>query len=79
MSQAQLIEWASNHPGRLAGRGLQSMADAVGRDGEVGMWTKYDTPASAKSYYQRVIKPQLQTCRPQYSPKSGDVSCCLRL
>lgn len=55
-SQARLIQWAHSHPGRLAAAGLQKMENRVGRDGEAGAWDPHSTPASAKSYYLRVLK-----------------------
>ena len=42
------------HPGRLAAAQLQSTQDKVG-EGEAA-WDVTDTPASAKSYYLRVLK-----------------------
>ena len=36
------------------------MEDRVGRDGEAEAWGKEDTPASAKSYYLRVLKPAME-------------------
>ena len=33
------------------------MEDRVGRDGEAKAWDRMSTPASAKSYYLRVLKP----------------------
>lgn len=35
------------------------MEDRTGRDGEAGSWGRYQTPAAAKAYYLRVIKPAL--------------------
>ena len=43
--------------GVLAAQTLKRMEDSVGRDGEATHWGKSDTPASAKSYYLRVLRP----------------------
>ena len=48
---------AAKHPGRLAAQLLQLMENSVGRDGEAGSWDKNDAPASAKSYFIRVLRP----------------------
>ena len=53
-NQTRLVDWARTHPGRLAAAQLQSMQDKVG-EGEAA-WDVTDTPASAKSYYLRVLK-----------------------
>lgn len=62
-SQARLMAWAASHPGRLAAAGLQKMEDRVGRDGEAAAWSRDATPASAKSYYLRVLKLEPGTSR----------------
>ena len=51
----RLIAWSEEYPGRLAARLLQRMEDRVGRDGEAAMWDKEAAPASARSYYLRVL------------------------
>ena len=53
-NQTRLVDWAKAHPRRLAAAQLQSMQDKVG-EGEAA-WDVTDTPASAKSYYLRVLK-----------------------
>ena len=55
-SQARLIDWAARYPGRLAATALQKMENRVGRDGEAAAWEAMATPASAKSYFLRVLK-----------------------
>ena len=52
--QTRLVDWAKARPGRLAAAQLQSTQDKVG-EGEAA-WDVTDTPASAKSYYLRVLK-----------------------
>jgi len=54
-TQARLIKWSRDHPGRLASASLQRMQDRVGHEGEAAEWRSRDTPASAKSYYLRVL------------------------
>ena len=49
------MAWSEEYPGRLAARLLQRMEDRVGRDGEAAMWDKEAAPASARSYYLRVL------------------------
>lgn len=56
-TQSKLISWAGKHPGRLMAEALQRMEDRVGRDGEAGSWDPMSMPASAKSYYLRVLRP----------------------
>ena len=51
----RLMAWSEEYPGRLAARLLQRMEDRVGRDGEAAMWDKEAAPASARSYYLRVL------------------------
>ena len=53
-SEPRLVDWAKAHPGRLAAAQLQSMRDSVGEG--AAAWDVTDTPASAKSYYLRVLK-----------------------
>ena len=55
-TQARLEAWAQQHPGRLAAGLLQQMEDRVGRDGEAGAWAADAMPASAKSYFYRVLR-----------------------
>ena len=54
------MSWATRYPGRLAARTLQQMGDCVGRDGEAKSWDKDSVPASAKSYFIRVLKPNTE-------------------
>ena len=56
-SQARVMAWARKHPGQLAARSLQTMSDRVCREGEAASWGRYDTPAVAKGYYLRVLRP----------------------
>ena len=58
-SQIKLQTWVKKHPGRAAARVLQHMEDLVGRDGEQKDWGPDEAPASAKSYYLRVLQPRL--------------------
>ena len=53
-NQTRLVDWAKAHPGRLAAAQLQGMQDKVGE--REAAWDVTDTPASAKSYYLRVLK-----------------------
>ena len=53
-NQTRLVDWARAYPGRLAAAQLQSMQDKV-RGGEAA-WDVTDTPASAKSYYLRMLE-----------------------
>ena len=55
----RLLRFAQKHPGRLAAKLLQKMEDRVGRDGEAASWLPDAMPASAKSYFLRVLKPNL--------------------
>ena len=50
------MAWARKRPGRLAARLLQQMEDRVGRDGEAAAWAADAMPASAKSYFYRVLR-----------------------
>ena len=59
LSHLKLQRVAKDKPGRLAAKKLQEMSDTVGDHGVERQWKKYDTPAAARSYYLRVIKPEL--------------------
>ena len=54
-THARLCDYAAKHPGRLAAKLLQRMADRVGRDGEVTAWDRMSMPAVAKSYHLRML------------------------
>jgi hypothetical protein len=52
----QFAKDALANPGLLACGSLQTMENAVGRDGEKPRWGEYDAPPSAKAYFLRVLK-----------------------
>lgn len=52
---------AKEKPGELTAKKLQEMADVVGENHGDGVWKSRDTPAAARSYYLRVVKPELGT------------------
>ena len=54
------MSWAAKHHGQLAARVLQQMEDCVGRDGDAKTWDRNSTPASAKSYFVRALKPNTE-------------------
>ena len=57
-TQARLIRWAKENPGKLAAKLLQKMQNATGREGEATEFDSYSTPAAAKAYFLRVLEPK---------------------
>ena len=55
VSQARLVAWSKDHPGRLASQCMQKMQDRTGREGEQVEWPKGFMPPAATSYYLRVL------------------------
>ena len=59
LSHLKLHRVAKDKPGRLSSKKLQEMSDVVGDHGTERDWKKYETPAAARAYYLRVLKPEL--------------------
>ena len=57
LTQARMIRWCEEHPGKTARNLLQHMENQVGRDGE-NMEQGNSLPAAAKAYDLRVLKIQ---------------------
>ena len=61
-SHARLVAWIRSHPGRAANALLATMADRVGRDGELAeRGHSRAAPAVAKSYFFRFLRINLPT------------------
>ena len=70
----EFVAHALANPGLLACSSLQTMENAVGRDGEKPNWQQYDAPPSAKAYYLRVLKHSVPAI-PQRSLREMQTIC----
>jgi hypothetical protein len=68
------VAHAIANPGLLACASLQTMENAVGRDGEKPVWSEYDAPPSAKAFYLRVLKHTVPAI-PQRSLREMQTIC----
>ena len=55
VSQARLVAWSKDRPGRLASQCMQKMQDRTGREGEQVKWPKGVMHPAATAYYLRVL------------------------
>lgn len=56
---AELLETHRTKPGRLGSETLQEMENRDGLGGERMTWGRHDRPASAQSYFLRVLKQEI--------------------
>jgi fructose-specific phosphotransferase system component IIB len=70
----EFVAHALANPGLLACASLQTMENAVGRDGERPVWGQFDAPPSAKAYYLRVLKHTVPAI-PQRSLREMQTIC----
>ena len=59
LTHLQLQKLARDRPGLIAAKKLQEMADVISDEGVPRRWKRHDTPACAKAYYLRVVKPEV--------------------
>ena len=64
-TQARLIQWSQENPGKLAASLLQKMQNATGREGEAAEFDSYSHPAAAKAFFLRVQEPKAAQIGPR--------------